>query len=55
MGNKSLEKWLKNYYIPVKGNEICEIYNKVFDIYVSIYLNNHNEIIKWVMLSLRTR
>ena len=53
VGNISLENWLENYYIPVKGNEIYEIYNKVFDIYVSIFLNNHNEIIKWVMLSLR--
>ena len=48
-----LEKWLKNYYIPVKGNEIYEIYNNVFDLYGTLYLKNHNEIIKWVILSLR--
>ena len=48
-----LEKWLEDYYIPVKGNEIYEIYNKIFDIYATLYLKNHNEIIKRVVLSLR--
>jgi hypothetical protein len=46
-----VEEWLKNYYVPVTGNEFQTIYDNVFTSYLDTVKQYNNNVAYWIAIS----
>ena len=49
--NIGVEEWLKNYYVPVAGNEFQTVYDNVFTSYLDTVKQYNNNVAYWIAIS----